>query len=529
MSERSGAPHQVVIVGAGPVGLGLAVDLGLHGISCAVVERRTEVSRIPKGQFLTQRTLEHFHRWGLADELRAQRLMSDATAIGQVTAYRDLTSDFWRAPPGRELVHSYYFQKNERLPQYRTEDVLRRRLRTLDHVDQYLGWSATEIGQDADGVRVVVERDGERAVLEAAYLVGCDGGRSLVRDQSGIGRASTDFDEVMALIVFRSRELYDVLERFPERSTYRVLHPDLRGYWMFFGRIDVDGGWFFHAPLPNGVAPEDLDPVELLERAVGRELTCEIEHVGFWDLRVDVAETYRAGRVFIAGDAAHTHPPYGGFGLNNGLEDATNLAWKLRAVLEGWGGDGLLDSYGEERGPVFRDIGQNIIAAGIERDRRFLERYGPERDRAEFDRRFDELSSAEGSGVLSYEPNYEGSPVVVGAPGETSAHGTHSLVARAGHHLAPRSLSDGRDVFEALGTGFTLLTFGVPVCSSASFESAADELSIPLTVVRDDLDGGRDAYEARFVLVRPDQYVAWSDTDAPDDVTGLLRTVCAQR
>ncbi|MBA3367789.1 MAG: FAD-dependent monooxygenase [Geodermatophilaceae bacterium] len=518
--------HQVVIVGGGPVGVGLAVDLGLRGLSCAIIERRTRLSDIPKGQNLTQRTLEHFYLWDIADELRKARTMPPGYPIGQVTAYESLMGEFWHAPPGREIVRPYYFQANERLPQYRTEGVLRRRMADFPNVHNYFGWTATSVEQDADGVRVVVEKDGSQEVLEAEYVVGCDGGRSLVRDQANIERHGTDFDEIMVLIVFRSRELHEALKRFPERSTYRVVHPDLKGYWMFFGRIDVGEGWFFHAPVPAGTTADNFDFEELLHRAAGFEFSCEIGSVGFWDLRVQVAEEYRAGRAFIAGDAAHTHPPYGGFGLNNGLEDVVNLGWKLTAVLGGWGGDRLLDSYSLERRAIFRDIGEEIIAAEIEHERKFLERYSPERDREEFERAFHKLAPASGSLVRSYEPHYEGSPVVIGPPGGViSARGSHSFTARAGHHLAPQPLSSGRNVYEELGTGFTLLAFGAGDADVQTFERAAAPLRIPLKVIRDSFTEGREAYESRLILVRPDQYVVWVGNDAPDDADRLMRTV----
>jgi 4-hydroxyisophthalate hydroxylase len=222
--------RQVVVVGGGPVGVGLAVDLALRGISCAVVERRTELSGIPKGQGLSQRTLEHCWFWGVADQIRAARTLPPGHAIGQVTVYENLLSDYWHAAPARELVQDYYFQANERLPQYRTEDVLRRRMASLPGVDSYLGWTATRVQQDGDGVRVVIERDGAREVLEGDFVVGCDGGHSLVREQADIERSGTDWDELVALVVFRSRELHEALTRFPERSTYRVMSPELRGY-----------------------------------------------------------------------------------------------------------------------------------------------------------------------------------------------------------------------------------------------------------------------------------------------------------
>src|SRR6185312_1006899 len=246
---------------------------------------------------------------------------------------------------------------------------------TLPRVEARFGWTATKVEQDAGSVRVTVGKDGASEVLEADYLVGCDGGHSIVRDQIGIARAGHDFDQLMVLIVLRSRELHEKLgQRFPEKSIYRAMHPDLKGYWKFFGRIDVGEGFFFHAPVPRNTTRDNFDFLGLLHEAAGFPFACEFDHVGFWDLRVAVAEKYRVGRVFIAGDAAHSHPPYGGFGLNNGLEDATNLGWKLAAKLQGWGGEGLLASYSEERRPIFHETGEDFIAARIESDRNFLDR-----------------------------------------------------------------------------------------------------------------------------------------------------------
>jgi 2-polyprenyl-6-methoxyphenol hydroxylase-like FAD-dependent oxidoreductase len=287
--------HQVVIVGGGPVGVGLAVELGQRGISVALIERRTGLQNIPKGQNLTQRTLEHFYFWGCVDQLRAARVLPPGYPIPGVTAYGNLMSDYWYAPPGREIVRRFYSQDNERLPQYATERVLRNRMASLPTVESAMGWIAEKIEQDDKGVRVTIGQQNDkrevtaREVLEADYIVGCDGGHSMVRESLGIARSGADHDQMMVLAVFRSKELHEGLKRFPERSTYRAMDPALKGYWQFFGRIDVGEGWFFHAPVPMGATQENYDFHGLLEKAAGFKFKVEFDHVGFWDVRISVA------------------------------------------------------------------------------------------------------------------------------------------------------------------------------------------------------------------------------------------------
>ncbi|HXW49554.1 MAG TPA: FAD-dependent monooxygenase [Xanthobacteraceae bacterium] len=352
----------------------------------------------------------------------------------------------------------------------------------------------------------------------------------MTRKQIGIGRGGADFDQLMVLALFRSRELHKRLERFPPRSTYRVIHPELHGYWQFFGRVDVGESWFFHSPVPANTTRDNYDFHGLLQKAAGFSFACEFDYVGFWDLRIAVAETYQAGRVFIAGDAAHSHPPYGAYGLNNGLDDVVNLGWKLAAKLKGWGGDALLATYSQERRPIFKETAQDFIEAGIRRDREFLQRYSPERDRAEFERAWKDHANSAAPRVLTYEPHYEGSPIVYGPPhGTSSASGTHTFKARAGHHLPPQRLRSGRNVFEELGKEFALFVFDGEDATVTKFAQAAEAMRVPLKIVRDSYEDGRRAYEAKFILVRPDRYVAWIGIDPPSDAAGIFGRVTGRQ
>ncbi len=508
---------EVVIVGGGPVGMGLAIELGQRGIRTIVVERYLQPQPIPKGQNLTQRTMEHFHFWGAEKQLRAARTIPVEYGIGGLTAHGTLLGPHTYDWLQRDLVKPYYFTGNERLPQYATEAVLRERVAQLPSVQTVYGWEVKAVVQDADGVSVTItERGGSgERVLRCAYAVGSDGARSVVREQVGITQTRTDHDRMMVLLVFRSPGLHQLLERYPGKSYYNVLQPGLQGYWKFFGRVDLGNTWFFHAPVPPGTTKDNFDFAAYLHEAVGAPFDVEFEHIGFWDLRFMLADSYRKGRVFVAGDAAHSHPPYGGYGVNSGLEDARNLGWKLAAVLQGWGGERLLDSYDGERRPVFASTMRDFIAKSIDTDREFLDAHYPARDLAAFEEAWNARAQGAVGEVHAFEPHYEGSSVVWGSEGGTSsAKGSHRFDARPGHHLAPAVLPSGRNVYEEFGTGFTLLAFGASAQEVQAFRNAAAEQSLPLAVVQGQGAGEHDRYNARLVLVRPDQFVAWAGSGA---------------
>jgi 2-polyprenyl-6-methoxyphenol hydroxylase-like FAD-dependent oxidoreductase len=516
MTDSIHTSHEtdVVIIGGGPVGLGLAIELGQRGIRCIVAERYNQPQLIPKGQNLTQRTMEHFHFWGAEPQLRAARTIPPEYGIGGLTAYGSLLSNHHYDWLQRELVKPYYFKDNERLPQYETEKVLRQRVAALPTVKTLYGWDSDTITQDETGTTITLtERSSQQQqTIRAAYVVGCDGSRSKTREQAGITQTLSDHDRCMVLLVFKSQELHTLLSRFPGKSFYNVLHPDLKGYWKFFGRVDLGNTWFFHAPVPMGTTADNFDFKKYLHESVGAEFEIEFQHIGFWDLRFALADQYRAGRIFIAGDAAHSHPPYGGYGVNSGFEDARNLGWKLAATLQGWGDDALLNSYDAERRPVFASTINDFIAKSIETDRAFLETFDPARDPAAFEAAWTERSQGAVGEVHAFEPNYEGSPVVWQNTSDehtSSAKGSHQFKARAGHHLAPAQLASGENVFEVLGAGYTLLAFGTDDANRQVLVDAAQAAGVPLNVVHQAHGSEADRYEASWVLVRPDQFIAW--------------------
>lgn len=490
--------------------MGLALDLGRRGIRCVVIERHHKPQRIPKGQNLTQRTMEHFAFWGMETEIRAARRMPDGYPNSGVTAYRNLMSDHSYPWWERSIVAEFYSRSNERIPQYETERVLREAVARLDEVEVRYGWSAE--GVDDNMVRIASRDTGEERVIEGEFIVGCDGSHSTVREAAEIPEIVSDHDRRMVLLVFRSAELNTALERFGQASFFNIMDPTLDGYWRFLGRVDADGEFFFHAPVPDDATAETYDFVRLLHDSVGTSFAVDFEHIGFWDLRFAVADPYRKGPVFVAGDSAHSHPPYGGYGINTGFEDVRNLGWKMAAWFDGWGSEALLDSYSAERQPVFRSTAGDFIEKMIESGRLFMNEHDPDTDLAHFENAWEQRKKRSKMGVSDFDPHYEGSPIVFGPDGGVSgAVGSHVFTARPGHHLPPRA-----GVFDALGPGFTLVALGASDDMVRAFSTAADELGVPLQAVRREGSGEAADYGSRLLLVRPDHYVSWVGDTADD-------------
>ena len=520
--------HDVLISGGGPVGLGLAIELGQHGIDVALVEKRLEPQQIPKGQNLTQRTMEHMQKWGVEKAIRDAKTIPKGIGLGGLTAYGSLLSGYHYDWFKRASVDRYYYTENERLPQYATERVMRARVAELPSVTTHYGSTVEMVEQDANSVTLTMSQLDHSLTdkIKGRYLVGCDGSHSLVRRQGGITEAQTDHDRLMVLVVFRSPAFFDLVKGFRDKQFFNVLNPELDGYWMFFGMVEWGQTMFFHAPVPANTNRGNFDFREMIWRAVGQEFALEMDYVGFWDLRISVAENYRADRIFLAGDSAHSHPPYGGYGVNTGFEDARNLGWKLAAALQGWGGEFLLDSYDAERRPVFNSTADDFIERFISDDRAFVRRYDPGKNRQEFEAAWS--ARAEGgsaAGILTFNPNYAGSPIIETVGNATpSAVGEHTFRALPGFHLSPCKLSDGRNLDTLLGDVFTHINLDGDEPASRQVQQAASNVGVPVKNVTIDCSSSRQTYGCSHILVRPDNYVAWSGDSVGDCAAVLGRS-----
>jgi hypothetical protein len=270
-----------------------------------------------------------------------------------------------------------------------------------------------------------------------------------------------------------------------------------------------------------------------LRRGFGKDIDYEMLSVMPWTRLETVAEKFRDGRVFLAGDAIHCFSPTGGFGGNTGIADAVDLAWKLAAVLEGWGGPGLLASYEAERRPVAlrntSEAARNFVrltSAGrnpallddTEEGRRQRAAVG-ELVRSETQLEWESLGIQ-----LGYR--YNGSPIVVpdGTPDPPDDSRDYVPTGRPGSRAPHAWLADGRSTLDLFGNGFALLRFD-PSTDATRLLGAAETLGVPLTLSDIDDRAIGDLYAAKLAIVRPDGHVAWRGADAPDDPDAILRRI----
>jgi len=524
----------VLIAGGGPVGLGLAIELGLRGVGTLLVETRDGNIAVPKMSNVHVRSMEFCRRWGIADRVIAAGWPPhhplDMIYVTTMTGYE----------LGRTRIPSYAAQphhpfspvRDRHCPQLYFDPILRDFARTLDGVSLRYFTRFESFEADADGVTatVVDVKTGDKSQIRARYLVGCDGAQSTVREQLGIGLGGAGKLDLSVTIFIRSSELGLMHDKGWCRLTRFV---DATGCWSEL--IAIDGKELWRLTVLTGL-DDSFDPDDCVRRIGGRPFAYEIISVLRWYRLEFVADHYREGRVFLAGDSAHQNSPTGGLGMNTGLADAVDLGWKLAASLEGWGGEGLLDSYEIERRPVaVRNTtyctDQFYDAVGTPGDPA-LDDATPEGERA---RQHSRAAIAESHSITTFMASYtlrlgfcyEGSPVICSDPAlpPLDYEANYRQSARPGVRAPHVWLADGRSSLDLFGDGFVLLRLGAAPPSGEAIAAAASRAGVPLKLVT--LDNEEMARLCAFplVLVRPDGHVAWRGDAAPADAGPLIDRV----
>jgi 2-polyprenyl-6-methoxyphenol hydroxylase-like FAD-dependent oxidoreductase len=530
---------EIAIVGGGPAGLMLAIELGCRGIDCVLLDERDDGPIPPKANATSARTMEHYRRRGFAHRVRAIGLTEDhpqdvvfrtrlAEGFGHHELARiripsrrgaltrtdlgDFPEETWPTP---ELPH--------RGQQMYIEPILREEARRYSGVRVLQHHKVNTLTQDANGVLLSISRldDGSPVTLRASYAVGCDGARSLVRQTMGVnfegvgGEDREFFGGQMLSIYLRSRTLYDALGS-RRAWLYWAVNPELRGSLVAINGVDE---FVLGIQLRKGQTIDDVDALAALRSVLGTTVDVEILGRSPWLAGYTlVAERMRQGRLFIAGDAAHLFTPTSGMGYNTSIDDAVNLGWKLAAVLRGWGSEALLDSYEAERRPIAQrntayarlmadSLGRAAVPTGVEAA-------GADGDatRAALRDHFHTHVHREFNipGV-QLGLRYAGSPIVASEaveppPDEPNVyHPSGFPGGRAPHVAAP----GGSSIFDHFGQNFTLLSLNDLPSDDDAWKESAAILRLPLAFLHWPDAAARSLYGADRVLIRPDHHVAW--------------------
>jgi 2-polyprenyl-6-methoxyphenol hydroxylase-like FAD-dependent oxidoreductase len=540
----------VLIVGAGPVGLTLAMDLARHGIEVTVVERRpTGAAPSVRCNQVSARSMEIFRRLALAAPLRevglppdypndvASRTTVTGVELSRVTlpsrAQRYTATcgpdTSWPTPEPPHRVNQMYFE-----PLLFAHAMAQRRIRVLN---------ATAVEEFTQTEREVIARarnleTGADLAISCSYMVGCDGGKSTVRKAIGSRLNGTPVIQRVQSTCIRAPGLPGLI---PGRRAWMYLSLNPRRCGT---TIAIDGlqTWLIHNFLYRG--EQDFEAVDrdwAIRAILGvpSNFVYEVISKKDWCASRLVADRFRDHRVFLCGDAAHLWIPHAGYGMNAGIADAANLSWQMAATLNGWASPSILDAYEAERRPIAEQVSSLIMDLGlaIMEHRRSItpeiERSGPAGDaeRARIGKVAYEIDVQEQCcGGLNFGYSYTGSPIIAydgePPPAYTVRHFVPSTVpgCRAPHLW----LKGRRSLYDALGIGYTLVRFNRSVSSEGLLQAAAQH-GVPVTVVDADAPEARALYDRNLVLVRPDQHVAWRGNKEPSDPMGLIDLVRGSR
>ena len=549
------ADSSVGIVGGGPIGLALALHLDMYGVKSTVFNTEPEARWHPKGNIHNARTMELFRKLGIADSIRALGLPGDHPFD---VAYFTRLNAF-------EIARGHTPSRNERLrlrdagaatdqlpePTHRVnqmyvEQLLFREAASRPNITMRFGWTVEDIAEDKDGVSLKARSaGGAKKAGQFSYIVGCDGGRSTVRRTLGVRYEG----EEGLMNVFMSGEIVSIHMSIPQ--FYEVLGP--RRAWMYITAnpdtrvviISLNGvdEFMMHKPRRSGEAIDEDGVRRFVQKAIGAEIAVRIVGQRGWNAGgYLVAECFQRERVLLAGDVVHLFTPTGGFGLNTGIEDVGNLSWKLAAVVQGWGGERLLETYESERKPVAlrnaavaREMGKAwhdlTVTAAIEQD---TPAGAAERARAAqspfvLENHFVRPEDRDWLGVV-LGARYDNSPIVIpdGPPpaDELERYAASSVPGgRAPHLWLDDKRSSGSSLFDRFGRYFTLLRLPGAPPDTASLEAAARKAGVPLTVLDVAEPRALELYRRKLTLIRPDQHIAWRGDGLPHNVDRLIATV----
>lgn len=534
----------VVIVGGGPVGFCLALDLAYRGNASVVVEQDagTATVLLAKAGALNERSMEMCRRWGFADRIAGLGFPDDLSRdTYYCTSLSGKLIGVNYSPSARDRpVPTFSPEKYRNCPQYQVDPLLAEEVRRTGLSRILYGHRFEGLRQDSRGVSAEL-RDmttGKKVEIRSQYLVACDGAGSTVREALGIGfPGEPQGISISAMVRIENFERYALFGH-----AFRYMFIGRHGTWANFSAVDGRALWRLVLMGPEAEAnpnPSDEEVAASVRRALGRDdIPFEILRIVRWRRSERIAERYREDRVLLAGDAAHTMSPTGGHGLNTGLGDVFDLGWKLDAKLKEWGGEYLLDAYGAERRPVAIRNGsissknwKNWIG-GADFNQVLDESAEGDAARERIGRQLNESLKQEWLSqgvVMGYR--YEGSSIVVpdGTPEPPDDPSVYEQIARPGHRAPHAWLEPERSVIDLFGRGFVLLCMRGSLLDAGPLLDAARQCGVPVSAVDLDRRDIADVYGSRLALVRPDGHVAWRGDTLPAAVGDLVDTIRGAR
>ena len=527
----------VLVAGGGPVGLTTALDLQARGIRVLLVERNATTTRHPKMDITNGRSMEHFRRLGIADRIRdvavSRENCMDVVWVTRLNEWELARFHYPNVHEANARIRerndgSQPLEPHMRLSQVVLEPELTRMLRDSPRAEVRFGWALESCNQDEHGVTATIRESssGREEQIRCQLLAGCDGAGSVVREHLGFTWDGAHNVGRIYMVHFHS-ECRELLQKFGVAWHYQS---PVGGSLV---AQDDDNTWTLHMPLRKSVDAAAIDPVRLVHECLGREFSLEVLQANLWRPHVVTATGYGRGRIWMAGDAVHQYIPTGGYGMNTGIGDAADLAWKFAAVLAGWAGQRLLDSIDTERRPVGlrnRDAARennavrNTIVATYDSVIHEDSARGATA-RLVYGRQIAELGNAENEALgIEFGYRYRESPVICHEPDEPEWKLLEYLPCTWPGVRAPHVfLADGTAIFDLFGSGFTLLRFADVDASALLDAAAARRVPVTLVDIRD--RNASEIYERSLVLVRPDQHVAWRGNAAPAEALAVIDRV----